>query len=265
MIPLSDFHTHSSWCDGKNTLREMAEAAYKKGLYAFGFSGHSPMGDDCEWCIASKRLEGYFSEATELKKEYEGKIELLVGLELDVFSPIPSQEFDYFISSVHYIKKDGAMLPIDLSKKQTISDVEKYYGGDYYAYTADYFELVGKCADRLDGVIVGHFDLVTKFNEGDCLFDTTDERYLAQGYAAIDKLLERNVMFEVNTGAISRGYRTEPYPSVPFLEYINKKGGKIILSGDCHNADAICYAFDLALDHIKKAGVDSVEKYPIIF
>ena len=106
---------------------------------------------------------------------------------------------------------------------------------------------------------------MTKFNEGDALFDTTDMRYLSAGYRAIDKLLEKNVIFEVNTGAISRGYRTEPYPSVPFLEYIRKKGGKIILSGDCHSETAICFAFDLALDHIKKAGFSNSEKYPIIF
>ncbi len=264
MIPLSDFHTHSTWCDGKNTLREMVDAALEKGLYAFGFSGHSPMVSDCEWCIADEKLENYFRDATALKEEYKDKINALVGLELDVFSPIPSQKFDYLISSVHYIKKDGAMLPIDLSQKQTISDVEKYYGGDYYAYTRDYFELVSTCADRVDGVIVGHFDLVTKFNEGDVLFDTTDERYLTQGYAAIDKLLEKNVIFEVNTGAMSRGYRTEPYPSIPFLRYIKEKGGRVILSGDCHNASAICHAFDLAYEHIKKAGLEETEKYPIL-
>ena len=114
MIPLSDFHTHSTWCDGKNTLREMVDAALEKGLYAFGFSGHSPMVSDCEWCIADEKLENYFRDATALKEEYKDKINVLVGLELDVFSPIPSQKFDYLISSVHYIKKDGAMLPIDL-------------------------------------------------------------------------------------------------------------------------------------------------------
>ena len=116
----------------------------------------------------------------------------------------------------------------------------------------------------MDGVIVGHFDLVTKFNEGDVLFDTTDERYLTQGYAAIDKLLEKNVIFEVNTGAMSRGYRTEPYPSIMFLRYIKEKGGRVILSGDCHNASAICHAFDLAYEHIKKAGLEETEKYPIL-
>ena len=34
-------HTHSDFCDGKNTMEEMAEAAYRAGIRCFGFSGHS--------------------------------------------------------------------------------------------------------------------------------------------------------------------------------------------------------------------------------
>lgn len=264
MMQLADFHTHSTHCDGKNTLREMLDAACEKGLYAFGFSGHSPMVEDCDWCIAEDYICQYYDEATRLKSEYEGKIKVLVGLELDVFSPMPNQKFDYLISSVHYIKKNGEMLPIDLSREKMVADVNRHYDGDFFAYTNDYFELVGSCADRVDGVVVGHLDLVTKFNEGGCLFDENDERYLAQGFSAIDKLCEKNVVFEVNTGAMSRGYRTSPYPSLPFLERINKNGGKVILSGDCHNKDAICHAFPLAYQKVTDAGFKSVERYPIL-
>ena len=259
----ADFHTHSTYCDGKNTLREMVQSAFEKGLYAFGFSGHAPMDGECEWCILSDRLDEYYNEATALKNEYKDKLDVFVGLELDIFSPLPKQKFDYFISSVHSIEKDGAMLTVDYSREQTVADVQKYYSGDYYAYTKDYFELVSHCADRLDGVIVGHFDLVTKFNEGGRLFDETDERYVEQGYAAIDKLCEKNVIFEVNTGAISRGYRTSPYPSLTFLKRIKQNGGKVILSGDCHSTDAICHEFELALRLIHEAGFETVEKFPV--
>ena len=37
-----DLHTHTTYCDGKNTPREMIEAAMAKGLLRIGFSGHSP-------------------------------------------------------------------------------------------------------------------------------------------------------------------------------------------------------------------------------
>ena len=37
----TNYHTHSNLCDGKNTLEEMAEAAFNAGIKTLGFSGHS--------------------------------------------------------------------------------------------------------------------------------------------------------------------------------------------------------------------------------
>lgn len=35
MALLADFHTHTSYCDGAGTPREMVETAYKNGIYGF--------------------------------------------------------------------------------------------------------------------------------------------------------------------------------------------------------------------------------------
>ena len=37
----ADFHTHTTYCDGKSTPRQMVEAAYSMGLTDFGISGHA--------------------------------------------------------------------------------------------------------------------------------------------------------------------------------------------------------------------------------
>ena len=37
----TDFHTHTTFCDGKSTPREMVEAAYRMGMTDFGVSGHA--------------------------------------------------------------------------------------------------------------------------------------------------------------------------------------------------------------------------------
>ena len=60
--------------------------------------------------------------------------------------------------------------------------------------------------------IIGHFDLVTKFNELGGYLDLSDPRYVRAWKAAVDALLSYDRPFEINTGAISRGYRTTPYP-----------------------------------------------------
>ena len=37
----SNFHTHTQYCDGKDTVFAVAAAAAEPGLTALGFSGHS--------------------------------------------------------------------------------------------------------------------------------------------------------------------------------------------------------------------------------
>ena len=92
--------------------------------------------------------------------------------------------------------------------------------------------------------IIGHFDLITKFIEQEPAFDVNHPRYVKAWQKAADILLNSGKPFEINTGAISRGYRTEPYPSREIREYIRQHGGKMILSSDSHQKDTIAYRFD---------------------
>ncbi|MBQ0005173.1 MAG: hypothetical protein KBS68_04840, partial [Clostridiales bacterium] len=90
----------------------------------------------------------------------------------------------------------------------------------------------------------GHFDLISKVNEKDHLFDEHHPRYVAAWQKAADKLLESGRPFEINTGAISRGYRTQPYPSLEMIEYLKERGASFVLASDSHNTETLCYDFD---------------------
>jgi len=46
----TDFHTHTTFCDGKSTPREMVEAAYRMGMTDFGVSWMFLI--DCSFIIA---------------------------------------------------------------------------------------------------------------------------------------------------------------------------------------------------------------------
>ena len=60
-----DFHVHSTYCDGKSTLRETVEAAIAKGLPALGFSGHGYTHFDLRYCM--KDTCGYIAQINGLK------------------------------------------------------------------------------------------------------------------------------------------------------------------------------------------------------
>ena len=122
--------------------------------------------------------------------------------------------------------------------------MEKYFGGDWYAFAEAYYATEARVAEVAKCDIIGHFDLITKFIEQAPAFDVHHPRYVKAWQQAADRLLGAGIPFEINTGAMSRGYRTEPYPSREIREYIRAHGGRMILSSDSHQKETIAYRFE---------------------
>ena len=241
---LKDFHIHTNYCDGKHSPRDIISAAISQGMNEIGILCHSYMDFDQSYCIKKDQIENFKTEISALKSEYKDKIKILCGVEQDYFSRESTEGFDYVIGAVHYVKKDGKYLDVDLSEEMFVNYVKTFYGGDFLAFCEDYFKLVGEIYEKTSPDIIAHFDLVTKFNQDSKWFDTNDSRYLDAAKKAIDKLIVYDKPFEINTGAISRGYRNDPYPEKNLIEYIKEKGGKLILSSDSHSKDTLLYKFN---------------------
>lgn len=249
----ADFHTHTTYCDGKNTPREMVEAAYRKGFTDFGVSGHA----DLSFCaldfgMSDTAFEEYKNELYGLKEEFAGRMNIYVGTELDCLGPI--QRADYAVGSTHIIRKSGEYVAVDESEAIQEEAVRRLWSGDWYAFARDYFELEATVFDRTHCDWVGHFDLLTKFNEGGRHFDETRDEYLEPALAAMKKLNSQGMPFEINTGAISRGYRKDPYPSRILLRELRQMGGRIIINSDSHSAENIGFHFDRALKLASECG-----------
>ncbi len=240
----SNYHTHTTFCDGADSPEELVLEAIRLGCPEIGFSGHSFLPED----TGSMRPEGthsYCAEVRRLKEAYAGRICVLLGIELDYYSERPDDErFDYVIGAVHYVRKDGLMCAVDESRDGFIHTVESLYNGDYYAFAEDYYRTVADVYNRTHCDIIAHFDLVTKYNEGNALFDVTHPRYIAAADSALDKLLESPAVLEVNTGAIARGYRRLPYPDSRILQRWLDAGRPVILSADCHDKKQLLCGFE---------------------
>ncbi len=244
----ADLHTHTLFCDGHHTPREYVEEAIRRGMRAIGFSMHSYTSFDESYCIPKERIEDYKAEIRALSLRYGNRISIFCGTELDAYSDMPYSDLDYTIGSCHYVKKDGSYYPVDHKRELSLSVIDEVFSGDAYAFCEAYFEGVASLYEKKPDII-GHFDLVTKFNEGETMFSESHPRYIAAWQAALDRLLLLGVPFEVNTGAISRGYRSAPYPASPILAYIKEKGGSVILSSDSHKKDTLTAGFS---DHLPK-------------
>lgn len=241
---VSDLHVHTIFSDGKNTPEEMVQAAIDLGMTKIGFSDHAHTHFDERYCIQINRLEEYRQTIRALRDQYAGRIEILCGIEQDFYSDTPADEYDYVIGSAHYVKKGDVYIPVDEKPEILIDAVEQYYDGDFFGLIEDYFSMISLVQEKTNADVIGHFDLITKFNEGGKLFDERNPRYRSAAYSAADTLLKCGKPFEINTGAISRGYRTQPYPSAEVLEYLRKNGARFILSSDSHAVNTLCFRFD---------------------
>ena len=145
---------------------------------------------------------------------------------------------------MHYLPIGGKIRSIDHSESSFITLLNDYYGGDAYSLCEHYYEILSGIYEKTGCDVVAHFDLVTKYNEGEKIFDTQNPRYLAAANAALSELIKKPVIFEINTGAIARGYRTSPYPMKNFLDTIMENKKPTILNSDCHNKDFLIESFD---------------------
>lgn len=238
-----DLHLHTTFCDGKNTPEEMVKKAIELGVECLGIAvhGHTPF--DEEECVSKAGTKQFLKEIARLKKAYARELWILAGVEQDHFGDVPTKGFDYVIGSAHYVECKGEHYPVDLSRESFEETARIVTGGDYYRLAELYYEMVGGIVDRTGADIIGHFDLIAKYNENGAFFDENDPRYVAAWKSAADRLLRTGKPFEINTGAISRGVRTTPYPSKEIRAYLKERGAKFLLSSDAHRAEDLLYAF----------------------
>ncbi len=269
----ANFHTHTSLCDGANAPAEVAEKAFELGFETLGFSGH--MDPDIHM-----DLPVYLKTVKELQNQYQDRMEILCGIELDtvyveeVFGknwdgqllPLaadpadPAQaKLDYLIGSSHFIPApDGSLIPVDNRMEMLSEGCRKYYDGDYYKLAAAYYELEAGVYDKTHCTFVGHFDLITRFNDSDHFLDESDQRYTHAALTAMEHLVKQGVPFEINCGAVNRGRKREFYPNNFLLKSLKDFGGEILINSDAHDKNLLTGAFPEALEAARAAGFDHV-------
>lgn len=258
-IPKANFHTHTTYCDGKETAESMVQAALEKGFSALGFSGHSYTAYDESYCMSREDVQKYIADVYALREKYAGQIEIFCGIEQDFGSNEPTDVFDYVIGSVHAVERDGLYYSVDESPEVFARGVREGFGGDVYAYVKAFYELESQVVGKTNADFIGHFDLVTKFNEENRFFDPEDRRYRDASLSALGTLLETGKPFEINTGAIYRGMRKTPYPSVSLLKEIYRCKGEILLSSDSHDGASLGFGFAEAAGLAREIGFRCVK------
>ena len=250
----ANYHTHTNWCDGRDSTRAVVEAAVARGFDAIGFSSHSMLpGTDLDWVLTPEKAPRYAAEVRALADEFATRTRVLCGVEADYVpgGAEPSHAAyaaispDYIIGSVHFVvAPDGARVPVDHSPELLEKGIAEHFAGSAEAFVRAYFAQQRDMLAKFDFDVLGHPDLVRKFNAKRPYFDEGAPWYLEEVEATADAAAASGALVEVNTGAISRGWLDDAYPSAHFRGLLRARGVRFVLSSDAHSADAIDCAFD---------------------
>lgn len=250
-----NLHTHTVFCDGKDTPEELITHAISLGFESLGFSKHSHMRPN--YYVSDPGvdpIDEYRREILSLKEKYRGRFGIFLGLEADMLYDGSLDGFDYLIGSVHYLALRGSRVPFDRTAEHVKNLIKEFFGGDGMAFAKCYYEHLARLPEHGKYDIIGHFDLITKHADTVKFFDETSKQYYGAAFEAAAALKGKIPFFEVNTGAISRGYRKTPYPAIPILKELGRLGFGAVITSDCHDRRYLDTGYADAVTLLRECG-----------
>jgi DNA polymerase (family 10) len=207
LVQMSDLrgvlHAHSTWSDGQNTLREMAEGCIARGYHYLGITDHSKVAAYAGG-LSEDALRRQGEEIDRLNEEFKGRLHILKGTECDIlrdgsldYSDDVLARLDFVVASIHS--------NFNLSKAEQTQRLLR-------AIANPYVDIIGHPTGRI---------LLSR------------EGYEVDIEAIIDAAAEHGVCIEINAhpSRLDLDWR--------YLHRARDKGIKIPVNPDAHSVDGI--------------------------
>jgi histidinol-phosphatase (PHP family) len=260
----SNFHTHSSFCDGKGELSDYVQEAKKLKMLSLGFSSHAPVPFPTKWCMKSERLTEYLESVRQLKIQNHD-LDIYTGLEVDFIPGVTSpnvfkSKLDYTIGSVHFVEilPDGTGWEIDGTHTSFLEGFEKIFHNSIQDTIVRYLELTREMISTACPTIIGHMDKIKIQNIEGKFFSEDDSWYQDEIRKTIDAIETTGAIVEVNTRGIYQKKSATTYPSPWILEILNQKNIPVTINSDAHHPSNILSEFSDTASLLKKIGFKTI-------
>ncbi len=257
---LYTFHSHTQFCDGRATMRAMAEAAVASGFTDYGFTPHSPIpiASPCNMSFGS--VEEYLAEYRSIASDpalascrfYAGMEADYLGVDWGPSNPyFASIPLDYIIGSVHFIPTpEGDLVDIDGHFDNFKIRMEKYFRRDI-EYVVDTFYRQSEAMIEAGGFdILGHFD---KVGQNASYYKPGIEQssfYQAYIDRMIELIISRGLTIELNTKARKEHGRF--FPGESALARLLAAGTTVVVNSDAHRPECVNASRAEAFELIKR-------------
>ncbi len=267
-IKIVDMHTHTlNSPDGNHTAEYMALAAEKKGLFALAFTDH------CETDYYYKEdydkySEKSFEDISKVKKAFEGRLNILRGIELGqphydkelAEKIINMHNYDIVIGSIHNLRNMEDFCYWDYNKIDIEAALNEYYDENINMASFGKVDTIAHITYPFRYIFntMGYVEDIKKYRK------KTDELFKI--------CAENDIALEINMGGLNYPIKMSS-PDLDTVKRFKELGGKLITVGsDSHYAERVGKGIDKAFENALEAGFKSVaifnnrkpEEYSII-
>lgn len=264
----SNYHSHCTFCDGREHMEEFIKYAIAKGITRYGFSSHAPLPFETYWTMKADDYKDYESEFHRLKTKYAHQIELFLGLEIDyivgctnaksVF--FSNKKLDYKIGSIHYLDQlpSGDYFSVDGAFKDFRLGMEELYKGDIRLVTERYFELSKEMVELGGFDMVGHLDKITlhglKFRD----FDIQSNWYTDLMVDYLKLIKQKGLIVEINTKSLLEKGIT--FPDKSYYGLLYELQIPITVNSDCHYPSKVIDGYLETYAALKQVGFRELQQ-----
>jgi len=260
----SNFHTHTNYCDGTESIANIVARARDLKVVSLGFSSHAPLPFEKKWCMKTPRLDAYITEIRNARL-VEQSMEIYCGLEADYIpgKTSPSsyrKKIDYVIGSTHFVDEfaDGRCWEIDGPYGDFLAGYKAIFHGDMKRVVLRYLELTREMVRNSGPDVVGHLDKIKMQNKEQSCFDEAASWYRDAIRETLTVIADAGCIVEVNTRGVYQKKTTTTCPSPWIIEELARLNIPVTLSSDAHHPDDLVNYFPEAAGILLRAGIKKI-------
>lgn len=257
-IKIIDMHTHTiNSPDGNHSAELMAKTAFENGIDAVAFTDHC----ECDYFDTEnypERVENSFADTSAVKVKFDGKIEILRGIELAQPHYVPelakkiidAHNYDVVIGSLH-----------NLRNMEDFYYMKSFDGFDIEALMNQYFDEIIGMLEWGNFDVLAHITYPFRYIFNLCGYVEDINKYAPKVDELLKLCAEKDKALEINMGGLKYPIN-KPSPDIDTVKRYKELGGKLISVGsDSHYAERIGFGIDKAYEIARESGFKSVVKF----
>ena len=262
----NNYHTHTTYCDGKEPMSEFVRVATESGFDQLGFSSHAPVPFKNDFGIKENKIPEYHKEIENWQQKTP--VQLLAALECD-FIPGMSTPFDHFrqeydldyiIGGVHFVRPangDGLWF-IDGPKREIYDEgLRDLFNNDIKKAVTTFWEQSFEMIETEHFEIIAHLDKIKMHNQHR-FFTEEESWYKILADKALDLVKQHDIIVELNTRGLFTKRCDSFYPCDELLQKAAKLDIPFVVSSDAHQTAELNAYHDKAVERLEQFGLHIV-------